>query len=52
MTSLTKIAVERMAKNMIKRKTIVTMMTKRITITKRRGRGRGQERGGAQGVRQ
>ncbi len=39
MTSLMKIAVEKRAKKMIMRKTIVTMMTKRITIMKKKRKG-------------
>jgi hypothetical protein len=39
MTSLMIIAVERRVKNMIMRKTIVMMMTKRITITKKKRKG-------------
>jgi hypothetical protein len=40
MTSLMKIAVKRRAKKMIMRKTIVAMMTKRITITKKKRKGK------------
>ncbi len=47
-TSLMKIAVERRAKKMIMRNTIV-MIQKRLQLWRRRGRGRGQGWEGGQG---